>query len=912
MSAPLQIERLDIERWGRASGFDLDLSAGNFLVLFGPNESGKSSVATALAWLIAGPGTQGVLQRFGAEKETLQAHLRGRLGPDLLTVEVSARVTSQRPGTSVRENFGATVGGVALNRAELIGRLGGGDFTGYQRLYWVEALTVADGEDLQENVSVQAVFGGVNPFQEADGLDAKALEYVGGARGRAREGSARDLHDRVRRLNEQLRALPDTKAEWGRIERELAAENRELEQLRPKIRALEGELCSVKLAGAAISDGLVAARAAAHKMVSDAMEPSPFDRRLHEQASLVRAKIGELEAAERQVISREQQHETAHAALDHDWRPLVTGIALGEAGISEVATAETRLRVCLEDLATAEEAEADAASRHGCWKARDDELSDQWSQQAPGPLTPEACALFDADFVRANRPDALTVGAMRRPDRTGNLARSPAVAALVLGIAVTIMTAVFEAVQGHLIAFAVAGVGAAAMLAALVHFVRSESKSAEAPDPALVVLAKRLLEVRAERDDAAKHLTNVRGQVAKQGRRTGRIRQEYRKTLTALAVPGELAERFEQGAGQHLGAVREVQLAATELAAKRKAMSDHLKEVRMLLAGAVDDAAVAAPRNDMDIGQVDVSSRMSAVARDDEVPMAPDVAPPIEVEDAAEAESVLAVACERVELHMAAAVALGDAEDSLKRAVQFNDTALGLVEQSSADELRTRVTELEAELGNLETNRETVQDEIARLAAARKGIEAPDDQRVDMILQREKFLVHVDEAVVRGLAHHLAAHLLREAAERHRTTQQPKLLQRTREFACDVAGDWYGITVNPRASTGGKGSELGDNLLVDSPRGEYSARRLSHGAQSLLYLTLRLATIEEQSKTRGVRLPLLLDDVLVGLDDERAERCVQVLAEFSASHQLLLLTCHERTAERAQSAGAEILEIAPR
>ena len=79
----------------------------------------------------------------------------------------------------------------------------------------------------------------------------------------------------------------------------------------------------------------------------------------------------------------------------------------------------------------------------------------------------------------------------------------------------------------------------------------------------------------------------------------------------------------------------------------------------------------------------------------------------------------------------------------------------------------------------------------------------------------------------------------------------------------------------------------------------------------MLYLTLRLATIEEQSEARGVRLPLILDDVLVGIDSERVEGCLGVLSGFADRHQVILLTCHEHLAERARSAGALVLDWPP-
>ena len=45
---------------------------------------------------------------------------------------------------------------------------------------------------------------------------------------------------------------------------------------------------------------------------------------------------------------------------------------------------------------------------------------------------------------------------------------------------------------------------------------------------------------------------------------------------------------------------------------------------------------------------------------------------------------------------------------------------------------------------------------------------------------------------------------------------------------------------------------------------------------------------------RGAALPLVLDDVLVNFDAERAKAAAAVLRDFAAAgHQLLVFTCHE-------------------
>lgn len=913
MTALLRVERLDVSRWGRASDFDLDISAGNFVVLFGPNESGKSSLATALAWLIAGPGTQGDLQRFGTEKEILQARLQGLLGSDDLTIEVSATVTGQRPGTGARETFAAGIGAASLTREDLTRRLGGGDFTGYRRHYWVEALSVADGDDLQENVSVQAMFGGVNPFSEADTFSDRALALLGSPHGRARSGSARDLHGQVRTIERKLSALPDTKSEWARVVQALDRKNERRAQLGEQLREIYADLEAVDLAVAAIGEGLVVELGTAREALVELSEPSPADRSVHKQASFVRSKIGELDAAETRCIAALGDYETAQAALDEDWRSIVNGGSLGETGIGEAAEAETRLRVVRRDLTTAAEELDRCETVHKSWREGYDELSAEWSNRAPEALSPDDCVSLAANLEPSDTSIATITGVTRSGDGSLTWSRLKRIVAPILGTAIVMAVAVLSAAQGNWIAVALAGVGALALASFVVNLLRSRSMSAEVPEAAVVNLAERLLEARGERDDSARRLTEARGEESRQRRRAEEARTEYRRRLGALDVPAELIEKFEPVAVQHLKVVSSVQSAAAALESARRAQSDRLGEVQDLLTAAVEQTDAVQRDDSGASGASFLVASARGGAEIDDAPMPSDGLLPGLPRDAAEAGSALEAACDRVDGHNQALELCREAENNLNRALKYDEAALALVGDSTLEALRVEQRALQSARDDLIKQRDELQQAIDALGADRNSIEAPDDQRVDLVLERGELAARVEDGIARGLGHHLAARLLREAAEQHRRTQQPELLRRTQELAGEVADDWLSITVNPHASTAaGASGQRSDTLLVDSPRGEYAAPRLSFGAQSLLYLTLRLATIEEQSKTRGVRLPLILDDVLVGLDDERAERCVRVLAEFAANHQVFLLTCHERTAERARLAGAEVLEIRPR
>ncbi len=88
---------------------------------------------------------------------------------------------------------------------------------------------------------------------------------------------------------------------------------------------------------------------------------------------------------------------------------------------------------------------------------------------------------------------------------------------------------------------------------------------------------------------------------------------------------------------------------------------------------------------------------------------------------------------------------------------------------------------------------------------------------------------------------------------------------------------------------------LGEHVLrVDDAEGRpLPVEALSRGTREQLFLSLRLALASSYAR-RGAPLPLVLDDVLVNFDAERAKAAAAVLRDFAAAgHQLLVFTCHE-------------------
>ncbi len=182
---------------------------------------------------------------------------------------------------------------------------------------------------------------------------------------------------------------------------------------------------------------------------------------------------------------------------------------------------------------------------------------------------------------------------------------------------------------------------------------------------------------------------------------------------------------------------------------------------------------------------------------------------------------------------------------------------------------------------------------IDELSASARVVEA-----ADRVAQLE---AQLREARLELAEIELASRWLRRTWEHYVRETQPAVLQRASELLRQATdGAMTGVRERER------------QLFVESPGGRARApEQLSRGSRELLYLVIRLALALEHSE-RTV-LPLLLDDVLVNQDPERARQLARVLQSVSQHHQVIVLTCRPETRDLlvATEPRANIVEFLP-
>ncbi|MGA1438824.1 MAG: AAA family ATPase, partial [Ilumatobacteraceae bacterium] len=146
-------------RFGRFSGRRIDLTEG-LCVVHGPNESGKSTLAELIAWLLAGTDDLDAQRtlRYGSVGEVLDGRLLGDFDGRDLTIERRFNVRTDRRG-AVDAGGVVHLGGSATTVADLGQLLGAASAADFERRY---RITESDGHhSVGDLLSVHAL--GVDP-----------------------------------------------------------------------------------------------------------------------------------------------------------------------------------------------------------------------------------------------------------------------------------------------------------------------------------------------------------------------------------------------------------------------------------------------------------------------------------------------------------------------------------------------------------------------------------------------------------------------------------------------------------------------------------------------------------------------------------------------------------------------------
>jgi uncharacterized protein YhaN len=154
--------------------------------------------------------------------------------------------------------------------------------------------------------------------------------------------------------------------------------------------------------------------------------------------------------------------------------------------------------------------------------------------------------------------------------------------------------------------------------------------------------------------------------------------------------------------------------------------------------------------------------------------------------------------------------------------------------------------------------------------------------------EEQAILTELDAAVTRWRTIALARALTETTLQEYVRTRQPAVV-------AHASGMF--ATVTEGAYTDLRQDESGEGLSIVTRRGQVlGPDQLSRGTAEQLYLCLRLGLAAEFG-VHGAQLPLVMDDVCVNFDPDRARAIAAVLRDYAAGQQIIFFTCHPTTVE---------------
>ncbi|ODS30813.1 MAG: Chromosome partition protein Smc [Candidatus Scalindua rubra] len=196
----------------------------------------------------------------------------------------------------------------------------------------------------------------------------------------------------------------------------------------------------------------------------------------------------------------------------------------------------------------------------------------------------------------------------------------------------------------------------------------------------------------------------------------------------------------------------------------------------------------------------------------------------------------------------------------------------------SIEELENEITQMERKLSGIMQDMGAKKNQISELEK--------NERLAGLRLEEENLKAQLQEALSEWSVNALCYKLLNKAMTIYERERQPFVLKHAGRYLDKITQGRY-VRVIKKAE--------GNKLVIETPEGlQKSVSALSRGTAEQLYLSMRLAFIKEYANRVGT-LPLIVDDILVNFDPQRAATTIKLLNEISRENQIIMFTCHPNT-----------------
>ncbi|MEC7407521.1 MAG: AAA family ATPase [Planctomycetota bacterium] len=237
---------------------------------------------------------------------------------------------------------------------------------------------------------------------------------------------------------------------------------------------------------------------------------------------------------------------------------------------------------------------------------------------------------------------------------------------------------------------------------------------------------------------------------------------------------------------------------------------------------------------------------------------------------------------------------IGNQFEQVELSQQIDGASLQDLE-SSWDSLTTTISEHDQRISELQIHQGEMTQEKKHLA----GDDRLATARFELACVQRK----LESKIQRWQILAMTGHLLEDVCSTVEKDRQPETLREASDYLTQLTNGKY-----QRIWT-----SLGQNQLhVDDSEGEaITLDRLSRGTREAVFVALRLSLSAVYAR-RGMILPMILDDVLVNFDRDRARFAAKTLLQFARQgHQVMMFTCHQHVVDIFQEIGVEVRVMPP-
>lgn len=222
------------------------------------------------------------------------------------------------------------------------------------------------------------------------------------------------------------------------------------------------------------------------------------------------------------------------------------------------------------------------------------------------------------------------------------------------------------------------------------------------------------------------------------------------------------------------------------------------------------------------------------------------------------------------------------------------EEAADRLDDSEEDELKTRLTDLEADRQKAIDARDEA-SQAAAVASKEFSAMSGSDRIARLLQERENLKVELIEMTQEYMALRAGEKALHWALTRYRQANKAPMLQAAGKFFARMTEGRYPELIT---QPGNKGDEL---VAREKDGGLKRVQEMSEGTAHQLFLALRMAGYLEIARGRPAP-PLILDDILSSSDDDRTKTILLALADLAEQAQVIVLTHHAHVLTLAREA----------